>query len=60
MSSSGPEGESCPLSEKDYLSHQQFSAQNNAATLHIMIVSADREREAALYFGIRGLKVWVL
>ena len=52
MSSLGPEGESCLLSVKDYLSYQRFSAQNDAAILHIMVVSADREREAALGFGI--------
>ena len=60
MSSLGPEGENFPLLVKDYFGHQQISASNDAATLHIMIVSADRKREAAFYFRVRGLKIWVL
>ena len=60
ISSSGPEGESCPLSVKDYLTHQQSSAQFDARFLHVVSVSPDRERKAALDFGICGLRVWIL
>ena len=52
MPFSGPEGENCLLSVKDYLGYQHFSARSDVAILHIMIVSTDREREAALGFRI--------
>ena len=48
MSSSDLEGESCPLSGMDYLSHQQIPAPSDGRILHVMIVSADRERKTTL------------
>ena len=45
---------------KGYIHHQQVSACNRLRILHIVIIPADREREAALNFGVRGLRIRVL